>query len=201
MCYSPEVSLGTFLFVGAICIYLWQRNRRVDRAISLILITIVVMQLIEFFLWMNQDPACNWINRIATYAIPITLYLQILSLPLIMLWLNASWLPRWSLIGLAAILLLSFPLFISNLPDRILSPCTFKGAENHLEWPIKYNEGLLYHTITTVMYASLKDPSMAILFLAGYWSSYLYTWSSYGRDWSSVWCHAANGMAIGALFL
>jgi hypothetical protein len=51
--YNARVSLGTFLFVAAAAAFLWGRDRGIDRALALMLLTIALIQLLEWGLWTN----------------------------------------------------------------------------------------------------------------------------------------------------
>ena len=74
MCYSAEVSLGTFLFVELICICLWVRDRIIYRAFALILNVFVFVQFLEYLIWTNQE--CNAVNKAVTAILPYYILLQ-----------------------------------------------------------------------------------------------------------------------------
>ena len=64
MCVNKEVSLISFIFVITVCTYLFKRNNQNDRWIAIVFGYIGLMQLIEFFMWIDQK--CKNINIIAT---------------------------------------------------------------------------------------------------------------------------------------
>lgn len=78
MCWSKEVSIGTFGASLAGVIYLYKRNRKNDRWIALFALTISVIQLSEFFMWDNLpiNGICNNINKFASILAIIVLALE-----------------------------------------------------------------------------------------------------------------------------
>jgi hypothetical protein len=78
MCFDAKTSLITFT-ISAVCfLYLLNRGLKTknknDIFVSIITISIGLMQLIEFFLWSNQE--CNIINHIFSLLIIVVLFLQ-----------------------------------------------------------------------------------------------------------------------------
>ena len=64
MCVTKEVSLVTFLVCMSACIYLYRRNNPNDRWIAIAFIYLGSMQLIEYFIWSDQE--CSGLNQRAT---------------------------------------------------------------------------------------------------------------------------------------
>ena len=79
MCYNKEASLGVFVYATSVIAVLWYRNYPNDRFMSIVAFSIVAMQLIEYFMWIDQK--CGMINHLATIAGGILLIAQ----PLIIL--------------------------------------------------------------------------------------------------------------------
>lgn len=78
MCFNAKTSLITFT-ISAVCfLYLFNRGLKTknknDVFLSILTILIGLMQLIEFFLWRNQD--CNIINHYFSLSIIVVLFLQ-----------------------------------------------------------------------------------------------------------------------------
>ena len=78
MCFNSETSLLTFS-ISAVCfLYLFNRGiqtkNKNDVFLSILTILIGLMQIIEFFLWKNQD--CNIINHYFSLLIIFLLFLQ-----------------------------------------------------------------------------------------------------------------------------
>ena len=74
MCYSETTSAITFTISFICFIYLITRKNSFDIYSGWLTIFIGLMQLVEFFLWRNQE--CNEINRMFSLCIIIVLYLQ-----------------------------------------------------------------------------------------------------------------------------
>jgi hypothetical protein len=210
MCYSSEVSLGTFTGVSAICIYLWIRNNKIDRAVSLILFVIGFMQLLEWILWENQE--CNNINKAVTAIIPIYLYLQPVALALIVWQMNAGWGTLYPYILLLLVLL--SPFYALNWKTLTTSkPCIQKSKCGHLDWSIQLNIFdssispfmrfiiLLYYFSMVYVGATLKNKTLAAIFVLLWSSSWIYTNIFYKEVWTSIWCHSVNACAVIALLV
>ena len=64
MCISGEVSISAFVFCSITCVYLYKRNRPNDRWIAIVFGYLGIMQLLEYFMWIDQE--CSGLNQIAT---------------------------------------------------------------------------------------------------------------------------------------
>ena len=203
MCYSASSSFGTFFFVFFICCILWIRGSKLQKSLSIMLFFIALMQVIEGFLWLNID--CNNINIFITSFIPILLFLQ----PIIIIGTlysfgtgNLSPLFYKILLGIS---LLSLPLYIDWFKDGI-GKCTVIGQNGHLVWPFTNYKStdlvhILYNTSLFIGFATLNTEWYGIFYvfmaILGYFKSII----TYGHSWGSIWCHFANLLAIGALFV
>jgi hypothetical protein len=207
MCYSAEVSLGTFLFVTAICGYLWYRNRKVDRAVALMLFVIGFMQFLEYVVWMNLE--CNDTNKLIGKILPVYLYFQPIVLNLIVWQMNAG---TGTLYPYIVIFGTIFGLLYFMI-HRSSPPCIEKSECNHLKWNTKNKisndnaEIIDYFAIPfyyfTLFYAggTLKNTDLANTFIVTWTGSWLITNALYKEVWASVWCHAVNASAIAALVI
>jgi len=205
MCYDAKTSIGTFLFVSAAAVYLWMRNGITDRAIGLILVSICFIQLAEFIIWTHLGPTPE--NHLVSALIPLLLYLQPLLISFIMWVFKAGLYPefyKFVLYGSLAFL----PIFLYYL-SQMYKPLSYSviGPKGHLEWPSSDFKSTLFGNISLALYvfiillmfATLKNRALAIVFLIGYGISGLYYKLYYDRDWGSVWCHSANAMTVAAL--
>jgi hypothetical protein len=206
MCYSPEVSIGTFLFVSGISAYIWNRNKGDDRAASLLFFVIVFMQLIEFFLWTNQT--CGPVNRTFSSIVPILLYIQPLLFSLIIWKFRAGFGSYTPYIFYGWLFALIPSLFYMN-SIGLFQNCIRKGQNGHLRWdvsslidfsnnrvfPIAYYGSLLY------LFATLKDRFLSFLLLLVGFISMALTSNILDSSWGSVWCHSVNASAFLYLFL
>lgn len=78
MCFNATTSLLTFSLTLVTSLYLYytgyKNNDKSDTMTSLLVILIGLMQLIEYFLWKNQN--CNFINHFFSLLIMVVLFLQ-----------------------------------------------------------------------------------------------------------------------------
>ena len=204
MCYSAEGSLGTFLFVEVICIFLWVRDRRIDRPMALILSVLVFMQFLEYLIWMNQE--CNAINKLVTSIIPYYLLLQPVLISMILYTMKAG---NGSLYPLIVATSIPILLLSTQLPNR--GECIKAGECGHLDW--NFAEGgimkvpigtsiLVIWYFFALFYTSVTlkgglAPSVTALLAVSLFVSSMY----YNRVWSSVWCHSVNAISIIALLM
>ena len=82
MCINKEVSLGTFISSWTIGIYIFNRNKDLDRMNGLFLLTFSTMQFVEFLLWVIKEKGLfntdyNWYISLF---IPLVLILQPINL-------------------------------------------------------------------------------------------------------------------------
>ena len=196
MCHDAKTSIGTFLFVGCISLFLWFRNKSVDRAIALIFLVISSMQLLEFVIWTHLGPTPE--NKLASALIPILIYAQPLFTALIMWAFNAGYYTNSYLVyGLLAL----FPVFLLNLSTSY----TTVSSQGHLEWNTTYHDKylnifpIIYYISMSYLFLTLKNPIVGFTLFGAYTFSRFYYKYYYNRDWSSMWCHAVNGAALVAL--
>lgn len=192
MCYDAKTSIGTFLFVGGISLFLWFRNKSSDRAIALILLVISSMQLLEFVIWTHLGPTPE--NKIASALIPILLYAQPLFIALIMWIFKAGYSTNSYLVyGLLAF----FPIFLWTISTSY----TTVSSTGHLEWNNQYPSFylIIYYSSLLYLFLTLKNSFMGFTLFGAYIGSWLYYKYYYDRDWASMWCHAVNGAALVAL--
>ena len=78
MCYNWQSSICSFI-VGTTCsLYLLQQKDKYIKHAGVFFIVVCLMQLIEFFIWIDQD--CGWLNDLASRFIVIILSFQVLTL-------------------------------------------------------------------------------------------------------------------------
>ena len=75
MCYSAESSLTSFLIGGTGSIYLLNSNNNTNKHIGLFLLSVVLIQFLEFLMWIDQK--CGILNSLASRSIALVLSLQI----------------------------------------------------------------------------------------------------------------------------
>ncbi len=202
MCYSAEVSIGTFGFVAAVTAWLWQRNKGLDRPIGLILLVVSFMQLLEFFLWLNLD--CGWINKLVSRLIHIYIALQPVALNAIVWFYYAGWASGYLPVAILSAAFLPVILWRSQ---SIQGKCTKVGPSGSLVWPgIPNNavDGLairaLYYPALAFPILTLKNTTFSALYGAfGIFSNFVYGAES-KQSWPSLWCHFVNLLSVYAVF-
>ena len=206
MCYSPEVSLGTFLFVSGISAYIWNRNKGDDRAASLLFFVIVLMQLIEFFLWITPD--CGSVNKTLSSLVPILLYIQPLLFSLIIWKFHAGFGTYTSYIFYGWLFALVPSLLYMN-STGLFQNCIRKGQNGHLRWDVSslidYSKNtvfpIAYYSSLIYLFATLKNKMLSFLFLLIGFIAMLLTSNILDSSWGSVWCHSVNTTAFLYLFV
>lgn len=201
MCYSAEVSFGTFSFVMIIASFLWFRNSKTDRAISLILIVVVLMQLIEGILWLH--PECDTTNKIFSTTIPIILYIQPLLINAIVAFYAAGWSSGYAIIALLFLGFLPFQLF--HIYQRYGKCVT--TSNGHLDWspiigdvdPIGVLPEFIYNAAMVFPFLTLKNKLFGLSYIASSIVSRFGIGGAYPQTWPSLWCHFVNGLAVLAL--
>jgi hypothetical protein len=79
MCWNKEISLATFIIAIIGCVFLYKRNGPNDRWIAIFGATIAMIQLAEFFMWI--DPTCGKMNKYASiFALATLIMLPIMGM-------------------------------------------------------------------------------------------------------------------------
>lgn len=203
MCYSAEVSIGTFGFVALGAAYLWMRNRTIDRGLAILFIGIALMQLAEFVLWQFVDQ-CDDANRLAGKLIPLALVTQ----PLLALWaawkFNMGWAGGYKQMFWIGLVIAAFTLW--DIYRRDDARCVVVDANGHLTWP-RYTYSIdsiftyaLYWGGIAYVQATLKNKLLSALLIAAHMWSYRAAQVADG-GWPSVYCHAVNVLVVLAILL
>lgn len=217
MCYTAKASIISWWILALMSLFLWYRNEKYDRALSVFIFTLGLVQLIEYGIHSGTDP--NQSGR----ALFITLWLQCLVLAIgVFLFINGSVdtdnptltenivhvISGWNLFLFAIV-------FVVALVLSFTSESTFSGApgkSGHIEWymnggPLLGNWGWLYIVgvfvplILIFGYYMWADIGIAILIMYGILSA-AYVLSNYPTNaFSSMWCYLSVGFAFLAFFL
>jgi hypothetical protein len=205
MCYSPESSFGTFIFVLIICLYLWTKGNNIQKTLAIMLLFIALMQILEGFLWLNLK--CTNINKLISSFIPILLYLQPLIVIGTIYMFDTGFLSPIIYKSLIAIWLLSLPLFINWIKNGF-GKCTTVGPKGHLAWPFANSDDNsnvfvsgLYNILLAIGFITLKTEWYGFFYVIMAAIGHFVSRQMYGHSWSSIWCHFVNVLAIGALFI
>ena len=203
MCYSPKSSLLTFIAVFSVCIYLWIKDGNVNKSIAIILFFISLMQIVEFFIWLNIE--CSNANKFISLFIPILLYLQPVIVIATVLYFNSGRLSPTFYKVVLSIWLICSPLFI-NWMKKGLNKCTTVGSNGHLEWPYANSSNdqfiqTIYNLVLISGIGTLNTKWYGIFYIVLSSLSYRYSKEIYGHSWGSIWCNFVNVLALGALFI
>ena len=84
MCFSKEISLGTFIIgtIGSALVYSF--NTKIDKILAIFFFYVILMQLVEYILWNNLT--CNIINKITTFSAIILNATQPIVLAMLLLY-------------------------------------------------------------------------------------------------------------------
>ena len=64
MCINEKVSMTAFITCTTASLYLFYRNNKYDRWVAIFFFYIGLMQLLEYFMWIDQE--CKGLNQIST---------------------------------------------------------------------------------------------------------------------------------------
>lgn len=134
MCVNAEVSIIAFLYCSITSYCLYKRNKKNDRWIAILFSYIGIMQLLEFFMWIDQE--CSGINQMASKIATIQVVLQpIISFGLVY-YINNGNIPLWLYSILMIYILYSIPkIYNVNIKKNIsdcAQPC--KNYKYGLSW-------------------------------------------------------------------
>jgi hypothetical protein len=217
MCFSSKASISSWWILALMSLFLWYRNERYDRALSVFVFTLGLIQLIEYGIHSGTDP--NQSGR----ALFITLWLQCLVLAIgVFLFIDGSYnaenpsttetivhtISGWNLFLFAIIFVVG--MIMSFTSDWIFSATP--GPSGHIEWYMNggsllgkwgwlYLIGLFVPMFLIFAYYAWADVGIAILILYGILSA-MYVISNYPSNaFSSMWCYLSIGFAFLAYFL
>jgi len=211
MCYNKETSLRTFLITLFSSIFLIYRNYENDRLLATIFIAVSLMQLAEYFMWIDQK--CNMMNHYATKFALIVLCIQ----PLIFLlstyyYGNLTINKRYILYLFVLVLILSSIITIYTIiyPNKLCTKPRY--PRNHLNWDINpilktipsilTNLFFILYFLSPLVLLFLKSKIEGIFYILLYGITLifsLYLNRGYGGIWKSYWCYTANYIPVIAI--
>ena len=208
MCFNSDVSLATFAFGSLTSIYIFYNSKNVsNKAASIFLFFVSLMQLIEFVLWENQ--LCNTANKYASLSIVALLYMQVLVSMLIYYYLpysKRSFSDNTYYI-LFTIFTLTILYFLNDMSKNLDKICSFKDKDScRLVWkPLEYmyNQSNILFILAVSLYFFLIKSSGYVIpnnskFLKKYFVTIVllfsvlygifYKGSHFITIFGSVWC-------------
>ncbi len=191
MCYSARVSIGTFLFAAAVAAWVSKRQP----ALAVTFVAIALMQLVEYFIWMDQG--CGVVNKLATAALKPTLNLQPLLIAL-GIWCNKAGYAPNALYGVLVLALAVSWAFAIRDAYKEYGLCTRPGQSGRLAWHgVRWKDGAateaLYYPIMAFLLLTMRPAIVTWPLFA------LYTLTYEMSATPSVWCNTVNLVAAWAL--
>jgi hypothetical protein len=135
MCWNKEVSLITFIIALAGSFYLYKRNAPNDRYIAIFGVVVAMIQLAEFFMWIDQS--CGSINMYASmFAIFILLVEPLVNI-LCSIYLTDT--PYKNILKIILGLYIIFVVYLCILNyDKTVNYCGINNCKKnnscHLDW-------------------------------------------------------------------
>ena len=204
MCINLEASISAFVISIGCSIYLWNRNLQNDRYISLAFGYAGTMQLLEAFLWLDQQ--CGELNKFVTELARWQVALQPLVIMMITLELLKPSNPLPLIVVFAVYAYLSLP-WIVMTPGGCSKSCSLENSglewpwtesNNHLTWVIFLIAEIfpmLYLPKNGITYSFLT----ALLFVVACIISN--TRSRTSVTSGSLWCLLGALMPVAAIFI
>ena len=194
MCYSAESSMNGFLIGGAASLYLlFFSSNPTLKHMGLFFFAVVLMQLAEYFIWIDQDCNKNYNNLASKSIIPI-LALQVVAMLFGGYLFNTTILPKYFLKYLFIISSIVFLYYsINNFFINTNKFCTRPNKDSRLDWD-KYNEITtpfmenIYKIIFTFIPFFLKEVRIGFLFFIVGINALISTRYENRGSWNSTWC-------------
>ena len=195
MCYSAESSIKSFLIGTTSSVYLLTSKDPINKHLGLFFISVCLMQLIEYMMWIDQD--CGLINSFASKMVIIVLILQMISVFLGGYLFNTLILNKHLLFYIILILLFGgiYQVYFDFIKDKS-KWCSKQSKYNNLIWDkfdIK-SEGyhILYYTIFLITPFLFKKNSVKV-YITYILGLILFIYSRYNTlnniGSSSKWCY------------
>jgi len=197
MCWNENVSLNTFLFALASCVFIWYNNNYTQYKIKefnnpfvyLALFSFSVMQLLDYFFWRslkNKDDKSNKFFSIIGWIFirivqPLAL---ILSIP-----------EKYSHFKNPSLLVYFFTLVLTTVYKEFFNPIQFKTVlekDGHLDWKFINLDGFeksivgLYFLCFISAFLNFPEVTIFIFLIL------LFCYLNYDLTWGSMWCWFTN---------
>ena len=212
MCWNAEVSLITFITSASMCAYLWYRNEINDRTLSLWIFSFALMQLFEFFMWINMKKH-SFISKLSLIFIflqPFVLSCALLKYGTISDTKYAKYAKYllWFLITLLTIKII-YTIYYAFVVEANKEWLSVKGPNCHLIWHfMKHQYEMPYLTrinksyhLPVIIACFLISPTIPIGLIYSSFGICTYYLSHfvYKLEYGSIYCWVANLLAIFAI--
>jgi hypothetical protein len=202
MCFDAKSSSTGFWIISFMALMIWYRNQGYDRALSIFILLLGMIQLVEFTIHNGSSgsESGKWIFMI--------LWLQILALTIgTFVYINPNDTILWSL----ALIMMLFGIAVFLMGVWFTATSTFDsfvGKSGHIEWyrdqkPLMggwfgplYLLGLFAPLILLWLNTSMKDMALLVIILYGVASAVWVASTFPSEAFSSMWCYLAVGFAF-----
>lgn len=209
MCWSFDVSLGTFIFATVCSLYLYNRNEPNDRLYAIYIFSVGLMQGADALAWYSIDNSIPKLNKFAAILSRILIGLQ---LPMIYWYLyKSTGKSIYSNVFFINIVYILYILYLvwneyDSFKITINPRCT---NECHLEWSWLFEMSeLKYWIIFSIYWLFMLYPFWLLkdnrkyLFIIISLLTLMYSLYKFSKTnkWGSYWCSMINLWAIVAMF-
>lgn len=203
MCWNEDVSIKTFFITLIVLIIIminnnfsYKKTTRFKEYIGYFLLTIILMQLIEFFLWRNINNRL-YNNIFSTLGVLLLVCQPIMSLNLIEDPKKRIYLMK--IYSIPAIIYLIYNINTHNINTTI-------SKKKHLKWNWQ-NTNIIFSTLTVLYYLFfltipfyINKNYITLLFGCVTFLTSLYLYKKDG-SFGSIWCYFANALTFFYAFL
>eukprot|EP00741_Cyanophora_paradoxa_P001550 tig00000492_g1501.t1 len=188
MCFSAEVSLGSFLAIAASSAGLWRRALPNDRWVAGAGLHYGLVQLLEFFAWRGGGP---WVGKALWYVIATEPLAATLAA-----FLERAPGPRPSPLHIAVVCIFTLVFLARRTPakgpETVLAPCC---DSRHLQWPwaekVEFAEWCAFAMLLAAPFAMHARPrSVGKAYTALTLGTFAWSTIAYNRERAigSMWC-------------
>jgi len=132
MCYDKETSIKTYVIGVILSLCLFYKGDKYDKHIAIFSFVFIQMQLVEYFMWSDQD--CGKINHYASIFSHILIMLQPFAVLIPTFIFNTLLIPKsylYILLLLSTLPLIEVIMMYNNMKKKL---CSKEKETGHLEW-------------------------------------------------------------------
>ena len=195
MCWNQDISINTFVFSCLALVFIYYTNTFTrykthlfdNPVVYLFFLSVVSMQLIEFFLWRNlKNPVINkYLSKLASFLFILQPFFLILIIPVLA--------TRYMMLFIYSIYMLTYLFY-----KKMYSPVNFHtsvGKNGHLSWEFVNLKGfesifaLLYLLIYLSAIFIINNPLLIIFLIPAFIISLFYYKD---QTIGTMWCWISN---------
>lgn len=190
MCWNWESSLISWLISLVTGVYLYKRNNKNDKVLSLLILTYSSIQLFEALMWWDQK--CGKLNIAATNLAYFALYAHVIAIGL-GLYLEQK-------IVLPVVIGLAFMVFaVLTKPDM---KCSRPGENGHLAWGFNQTFYIFVFIAAIALVFAYVRPARTAVLIAGLFTfALLFSYLITGDTMPSYWCWVSAAFSFLFIFV